>query len=234
MLKRLLLYLWANEDGFFGIGFGPSNEEKSEFNSMVGLQNFDTSQGEAATLAANDFWQSILSGDPGKISQVLGPQMSAINKQGQQEKQTISQFGNRGGGQNAQGQTIDDNTRSSINDLISRLTGSAAGALGASGASLLAGGYEAGSAAFSEANTIQEPHNAKLNDIFRSVGKVAQAVGGAFGPAGQVAGNAANSMLDEGDEDEDSGGGGGGMDFSDFGSMGVGMMGGGGGGGMGA
>ncbi len=168
-MKKWLRYLWTNEDGFFGIGQGPSGAETSEFNSLAGVGNFDVTQGEEATATANNFWTSILSGDPTKISQVLGPQMSAINKQGQQNKKTLSEFGNRGGGTNAAAQNIDDTTRSSINDLISKLTGGAAGALGASGSSLLAAGASADEGAFSEANTIHQQREAKINDIFKSI-----------------------------------------------------------------
>jgi hypothetical protein len=175
-MKRWLLYLWANEDGFFGIGMGPSNEEKGEFNSLVGLQNFSTTQGENATATSNNFWQSILSGDPGKISQVLGPQMSAINKQGQEQKKTLSEFGNRGGGTNAKAASIDDTTRGSINDLISKLTGSAASSLGASGASLLGQAGSEASSAFSEATTLHDQNAAKDNDIAKSAEEVAKIV----------------------------------------------------------
>jgi hypothetical protein len=154
---------------FFGIGEGPSSGEIGQFNATAGIGNFGTTQGEEATATANNFWESILSGDPGKISQVLGPQESAINKQGQQQKKTLSEFGNRSGGTNAQAQSIDDTTRSSINDLISRLTGGAASALGASGESLLSTGLSAHTAAFSEADTIHQQRSAQLNDIFKSI-----------------------------------------------------------------
>jgi hypothetical protein len=164
-----------NEDGLLGIGQGPSGAEESQFNDLAGASNFATSSGESAISSANNFWQSILSGDPAQISKVLGPAMSGINKQGQQEKMTLSQFGNRSGGTNAQAQLIGDKTRSSVDSLISSLTGDAAGALGASGAGLLSAGISGHQAAFSDADTIQKQKSAQINDIFKSIASLAAA-----------------------------------------------------------
>ena len=101
MLKRWLWYLWFNEDGFFGIGQGPSGAEKQQYGIMSNLENFGISRGEKDITQAQDFWSAILSGDPTQISKVLGPEISAVNKQTQEAKKTASEFGNRGGGTNA-------------------------------------------------------------------------------------------------------------------------------------
>ena len=85
----------------FGIGFGPSSQEKNQYGETGALANFATGEGEKDILASDNFWQAILSGDPSKISQVLGPQISGINKRAQQQKKTAGEFGNRGGGTNA-------------------------------------------------------------------------------------------------------------------------------------
>src|SRR6266700_7643167 len=114
MLRKILRHLWVNEDGFFGIGEGPSSGEKAEAGELGSLANFATGEGEADISASDKFWPSILLGDPGQIAQVLGPEMSAINKQGQQKKKTAAEFGNRGGGTNAGMQMTDDTSRSSI------------------------------------------------------------------------------------------------------------------------
>jgi len=238
-LKSWLRFLWRNEDGFFGIGMGPSSAEIQQYGDTGALANFATTQGESAISSANDFWKSILSGDPSQISKVLGPAMSSANKRGQQEKMTMAEFGNRGGGTNATAQNIDTNTRTSIDSMVSGLTMRSADALGASGSSLLATGLSGHDVAFSQANTIQQQHQAKLLDIFHTIGTIAQMAGKAFGPVGSAVGSKANEVLSE---DQSSGGGdsgggggmGGGMDFSDFGSMGGGGMGGGMGGGGGA
>lgn len=174
---KWILQLWLNlwMPSFFGIGMGPSGDEKSQYGAVAGIANFGTSEGEGDILKSDDFFKSILSGDPSKIAKVLGPQMSTINKQGQQEKKTLSEFGNRGGGTNARAQSIDDTTRTSVDSLISSLTGNAASALGASGSGLLAAGLNAHETAFSEANTIQQQHAAKMNDLFKSIASVAAA-----------------------------------------------------------
>ena len=196
MLKEFLRYLWENEDGFFGIGMGPSGTEKTQYGELANLANFGTSQGEKDVLASDTFWQSILSGDPTSISKVLGPEMSGINKRGQEAKKTGAEFGNRGGGTNAAMQLTDTNTRTSLDSLIADLTGKAGGALGASGHSLLGIGESAHEGAFSEAKTIQEQHAAKMNDLFKSIAEVAAApfTGGAtlaFGgmSPGQISGS---------------------------------------------
>lgn len=188
MLRQWLRYLVFNEDGFFGIGMGPSSDEKSQFGAMGNLANFATSAGEGDISSADNFWKSILSGDPSKISQVLGPESSAINKQAQQQKKTGAEFGTRSGGTAAGNQMIDQNVRTTYDSQVSDLTGKAAGALGASGSSLLAAGGSAHEAAFSEANTIQQQHAAKLNDIFKSIAEVASAVftGGASVAVGEA------------------------------------------------
>jgi hypothetical protein len=174
---------------FFGIGLGPSKQEKNEFGAMGNLANFATSSGESDISTADNFWKSILSGDPSKISQVLGPQTSAINKQAQEQKKTASEFGTRSGGTNAAQQMAGDQVRTTYDTMVSGLTGQAAGALGASGSSLLAAGLSGHEAAFSEADTLHQQSMAKLNDIFKSIAETAGAV---FAPgAGAAAGGAA-------------------------------------------
>ena len=63
--------------------------------------------------------------------------------QAQQQKQANAQFGNRSGGTNASGQTIDDKTRANISSMISNLTGQAAGAASSLGQGLLNTGIQA-------------------------------------------------------------------------------------------
>lgn len=190
MFKKWLQWLWTNDDGFFGIGMGPSSKENSEFGSLSSLANFATSQGESATAASNNFFKSVLSGDPAKISQVLGPQISGINKRGQEQKKTMAEFGNRSGGTNAEAQMIDDKTRGSINEMISSLTGGAASALGASGSSLLSAGVYGHEGAFAEADTLHQQQSAKLNDIFKSIASVASSF---LVPGGAAAAGGAGS-----------------------------------------
>ena len=193
MLKRWLVCLWTNEDGFFGIGQGPTSEEKGLLRGLTSTSGFATGEGMGDIKLADNFWKSILSGDPNKISKVLGPQTSAINKQAQQQKKTLSEFGNRSGGTNAASQEAGDSVRKAYDSMTSDLTGKAAGALGASGSSLLGQGIGANEGAFSEANTIQQQRSAQLNDIFKSIASIGigYATGGWAGAvhgAGEAAG----------------------------------------------
>jgi len=180
---------------FFGLGQGPTSEAKKQFRDLSGVAEFATSQGEGDILSADNFWKSILSGDPNKIARVLGPQTSAINKQAQEEKKTLSEFGTRSGGTAAKAAGINDSVRTNYEQMLSSLTGEAAGALGASGSSLLSAGISAHEGAFSEANVIQQQHAAQLNDIFKSISEIV----GAFampGAGGAAAGGAVGSEAD--------------------------------------
>lgn len=172
-ILKELRRLHSNEDGFFGIGEGPSGEEKGQYGALAGIANFATGTGEKDISSASDFWHSILSGDPTKISQVLGPQISSINKQGQERKKTTAEFGNRGGGTNAFMQMADTDTRTGVNDLIGSLTGSAASNLGNLGSNLLSTGVGAHEGAFDMSKIIHDQNLARWNDIFKSVADVA-------------------------------------------------------------
>lgn len=158
---------------FFGIGEGPSSAEQSMYGQTAGIGRFGTSAGESDILKSQNFWSAIMSGDPTKIATVLGPQMSAVNKQAQQRKATTAQFGTRSGGTTGEMQTIDDATLSSIRNMISSLTGGAATNLGQLGTSLLNTGLQGTTSAFGEANVMQQQNAAKWQDIFNSIGTIA-------------------------------------------------------------
>lgn len=182
---KWIKYLWENEDGFFGIGQGPNQGETGQAGDTGALANFATSTGEGDIGAASNFWKSILSGDPSKIAQVLGPEISGINKQNQQQKKTASEFGNRGGGTNAVMQESDEKTRGAYQSGVSSLLGGAASSLGSIGGSLLSTGLSGHEAAFGQQQTIHDQTLAKWNDLFKSITSVAGSVAGAgFGGGG--------------------------------------------------
>ena len=107
------------------------------------VAGFGTAVGEGDIGNASSFYNTLLSGDPAATAKLLAPQISEITGQGQQAKKTISEFGNRSGGTNSQAQTIDDKTRANIDDMISKLTGQAAGGAASLGTSTLGLGLEA-------------------------------------------------------------------------------------------
>lgn len=130
--------------GFLSGLFSGSNSTLSSAIPQFGsISQYGVNSGEGDINQANSFWGSILSGDSSKIGQALGPQISNIQQQGQQQKQQLGQFGNRSGGQNASAQTIGDSTRSQVNNMVSSLTGSAASNLGSLGTNLLSQGTSA-------------------------------------------------------------------------------------------
>lgn len=174
---------------FFGLGMGPSFEQKRDAGLLYDVGQYGVNKGEQATGQAQDFWSSILSGDMSKIMKVLSPQISAIKGQGQQAKETAAQFGNRSGGTNAAMQMTDDRTRQEINNLISSLTGSAASNLGQMGLSELGLGLEGGKEAFTADSAIQELNQKKWGDIFNSISAVIGGISGMPGMKGTKGGD---------------------------------------------
>jgi hypothetical protein len=127
---------WEVDMSFFSSLFGGSNPTLSkDINQFGQIGKFATGLGEQNLAQSSNFMSSILSGDQSKISKVLGPEINSIKGQGQQSKLSASQFGNRSGGTNASMQMADDNSRASINNMISSLLGSSASGLGMSATS---------------------------------------------------------------------------------------------------
>lgn len=112
-------------------------------NNAGNISGFGTAVGEGDITNASDFDNTLLAGNPAKTASLLAPQIGAITGQGDQAKKTIAQFGNRSGGENSKAQTIDDSTRSNIDNMISQLTGNAANNVGNLGTSTLGIGLNA-------------------------------------------------------------------------------------------
>jgi hypothetical protein len=166
----------------FGIDMGPSTQQNQQFNNLSGLSSTEANIGLGDITQSTDFMSAILSGDPAKIGEVLGPQIKAIQGQGQQQKQTLSQFGNRGGGTNATAQSIDDKTRGSVNDLISSLTGTSLTGLNNTGLALTGNAQSGFGTGFGEATTLQGQRANQIGDIFSSISNIASgAITGGFG-----------------------------------------------------
>jgi osmotically-inducible protein OsmY len=169
----------------FGIGGGPSKQEKVAYQGLNQLSGFGASHGENDIANSEKWLNAILSGDRGAISTLLAPQISGIKQRGQNQLQTSSQFGNRSGGTNAGNQMSGDNITSQINDMIDQLTQGAIGESAQLGTNLT--GQASGNYVnlFGEAKTMQEQEQARWNDIFKSVAQVASTVGGFF-PSGSM------------------------------------------------
>ena len=115
---------------------------------------FGTATGEGAVQTGLGFEEGILSGDQAEQARLLAPEISGIQKRGQEQIQTAGEFGNRSGGTNASAQNNIDTQRSQVNDMVSKLTGEAAGAVTNTGENLLNTGLEANALQDQEAQQI--------------------------------------------------------------------------------
>ncbi len=175
----------------FGIGGGPSKQEKQAYGGLNVLSGFTSSHGQNDVSDAENFWRSILKGGP-EAYKVLAPQISAIKERGQQGIQTASQFGNRSGGTNAGNQMTEDKINSGINSMVDTLTGEAGSQLGSMGMRLTGQAGSNYANLFGEAKTMQEQEQARWNDIFNSIGQIAS---GAVGLPGLGASSTAGGIL---------------------------------------
>lgn len=132
-------------------------------NSLLNTGATATGEGQTASSDALNFFHSLLNGG---ASKTLAPQISSIQKQGSQKLQTLSQFGNRSGGTNSEAQTTGDTTRSSINDLIASLTGSAASSEASLGTNLLG----IGTSSTGEGAQLSLENKSLVDSLLQSVG----------------------------------------------------------------
>lgn len=159
----------------FGVGMGPSEGEKGATNTLQGYSGFAGSQGENLLSNSSAFINALLSGDSAKISQLLAPQISAIQGQGNQAKKTLSEFGTRSGGVTSQAGMIDDKSRAAVNDLISSLTRGSISEGASLGSNLLGQGMSGITNVFNMDNIMHDQNAAKWNDIFKSAASFAAA-----------------------------------------------------------
>ncbi len=130
--------------GFWGSMFGGSNPTlNSGIKESGQVAGFENSQGQGLQALSSDWLKGLLGGNTAMTTKLLAPQIATAQKQGQQAKKTMSQFGTRSGGVTSQGQTIDDKTRAGINDMVSSLTSGALQQAGAQGTSMVDAGLKA-------------------------------------------------------------------------------------------
>jgi hypothetical protein len=130
--------------GFFsGLFEGSSPGTTSSESTAGNITNFGTNLGESDLSTGSNFFKSLLSGNPQAIGQLLGPQLSTVQQQGQQQLNTNAQFGNRSGGTNASNQTNIDSQRQQVEQMIAQLTGSAASGVTGIGESAIGTGLSA-------------------------------------------------------------------------------------------
>lgn len=92
---------------------------------------------------AGGWLTDIMSGDTTKVGQLLAPQTATAREQAGQAKNTMAQFGTRGGGTGAAAASIDATTRGNILNMIAGLTGGAVQTAGQMGENLIDTGMRA-------------------------------------------------------------------------------------------
>lgn len=157
-----------------GIFTGENETLDNDIANAGNINAFGTATGEGAVSSGLGFEEGILSGDQAKQAQLLAPEIQNIQKQGQEQIQTAGEFGNRSGGVNASAQNNIDTQRSQVNNMVSKLTGNAAGAVMSEGNTLLNTGLEANKL---QADESQQKLNDQQNSIFgQGIGTAAGAV----------------------------------------------------------
>jgi len=152
---------------FTGSNPGLSTAQKG----LGSLAGYSSNTGEQGTNAAMGYDLGLLSGDPTKVAQVMAPEIKAAGEQAQQNKNTVAQFGNRGGGMNSVMSGLDDATRSKLLALQGNLIQGAAQNAGQLGTANLQLGANANMDA---AKVAQMQHENLMNSIFgKGIGDLA-------------------------------------------------------------
>jgi hypothetical protein len=105
---------------------GQNKTLNSSINRMGDLAGYSSNVGETGTNTALNYNQGILSGDPTQVAMTLSPEIKTLGEQAQNNKNTVAQFGNRGGGMNAVMAGLDDATRAKLISLMGGLRQGAA------------------------------------------------------------------------------------------------------------
>jgi hypothetical protein len=131
--------------GLFGIGGHASHTDRQkqlkgwgDLSSLTDISKktgqTDIAAGQKGLDLAQNYFNALLSNDPGKIAQAVGPSISALTGQSQQQRIGEAEFGNRSGGSNAAIQALTTNTSAEITNLINSLIPQAATQAGQLGA----------------------------------------------------------------------------------------------------
>lgn len=121
----------------FGLGGSAADTDRKvqldSWNSLKTLFDFghkhgsaDIKSAESGLGKASDYFGTLMSGNRPAMSKVLAPQISTIQNQATQQRNTQSQFGNRSGGTNAAMQMATDEATKSIQGLFDMLGPSSA------------------------------------------------------------------------------------------------------------
>ena len=123
--------------GIFDLVQGDPAEKEED--QLGGLGNYETGVGEGLTTAGAGEEEAILSGDPTRIAQAEAPEITAGQKQVEQQRLQNANFGTRSGGTTASTEAAEGAERGNIIDLTGNLIGNTAGAAVGQGSGLLSG-----------------------------------------------------------------------------------------------
>ena len=130
--------------GFMSALFGGKDEN---LNTLIGkyaqIGGQQTGTGQKYENQAGDFFSSILSGDAGRLSQALAPEISAAKTSKQQTQKSNAEMGTRSGGTAASNNASSDKLHSDITNLTGSLTGGAASGLASLGSTMTSTGLGA-------------------------------------------------------------------------------------------
>lgn len=171
----------------FGIGEGPSSAENAQYNALTSASGFATNMGQNNLSLSSQFFTDLLN-NPMKA---LAPEVSASQKQVQQQQKTTAEFGNRAGGTNAATQAAPAAARSDIINLMGATQTGAASQLSSQGQNLLNTGISGNETAFGEAGTLHDQAMKQINDL---ISGVLSTVGGAVAGIPTKAGKDANIL----------------------------------------
>jgi hypothetical protein len=172
-IKELLIRLWREEDGIFGIGMGPSSGELQATSNLTNESNFAGAQGEGLISQSSGIMSALMSGNQAQIAKMLAPQINAISKQANEKTQTNSQFGTRSGGTNASNQNTMDAARAGVNDMTSKLTSDAVRGAASTGTNLLNSSMAGNNDVFNQNVTEQQQRASNVNDEWGSYSSIA-------------------------------------------------------------
>lgn len=161
----------------FGIDMGPSSQEQGQYNLLNSSSQFATGLGQKNLSLSSEFFTNLLT-NPMKA---LSPEVSAGQKQVQQQAKTNAEFGNRGGGTNASTQAASAGNRTNLINAETTAQTGAASSLASTGSNLLSAGMGGEQAGFDEAKTIQGQKASQWSDLISSVASVAGGVAGGVG-----------------------------------------------------
>jgi hypothetical protein len=151
---------------------GPSSQENGQYNLLNSSSQFATGLGQNNLTLSSQFFSNLLT-NPMKA---LAPEVSAGQKQVQEQNKTNAEFGTRSGGTAAAGQAADSTARGDIINLMGKAQTGAASSLASTGSNLLSAGMSGQEAGFDEAKTMQGQRASQWSDLISSIASTAGGV----------------------------------------------------------